>query len=172
MSRPSIENLRLAREGALQETLERLDLRDALEQFVAVDRIVRRTELPGLHGLTQPDPLVGDEHVVVVVAGGGAVDLAQLRDRVERVRGARGRGPGDDRRRQLLQRLGRQAVRLRRERRIADRIVKAERIEARGEVPEAANRLGKIEGGDACLKIADGLGPAFAAEGRSGEVSP
>jgi hypothetical protein len=41
---------------------------------------------------------------------------------------------------------------LRRERRIADRIVKAERIETRGEVPEAANRLCKIEGGDARAK--------------------
>ena len=32
--------------------------------------------------------------------------------------------------------------------------MKAERIEARGQVAEAANRLGKIEGGDAGLNIA------------------
>jgi len=92
--------------------------------------------------------------VVVVVAGGGAVDLAQLRDRLERVRGARGRGSGDDRRRQLLQRLGRQAVRLRRERRIADRIVKAERIELCRKVTESADRFGEIKGSNSCLKIA------------------
>ena len=143
---------RLAGERAMQEALERLDLRDAGEQLVAVDWIVGRTELARLDRLPQPHALVGHEHVVVVVAGGRAVDLAQLRDRLERVRRAGRRRSGDDRRRQLRQRVGREAVRLRRQRRIADRIVIAERIEARGEVAEAAERLREVEGGDAGLQ--------------------
>ena len=172
---------RLAGERAMQEPLERLDLRDASEQLVAVDRIVGRAELPGLDRLPQPHALVRHEHVVVVVAGGRAVDLPQLRDRLEGVRGAGGGRPRHDRRRQLLQRVGGEAVRLRRERRIADRIVKAKRIEPRGEMAEAADRLGKIEGGDAglndagdagaagargCMRVPDGIG------GRPGSKRP
>ncbi len=61
----------------MQEALEGLDLRDAVEQLVAVDRIVGRTELPRLDGLPQPHALVRHEHVVVVVAGGRTVDLSR-----------------------------------------------------------------------------------------------
>ena len=43
-------------------------------------------------------------------------------------------------------------MRLRRERRIANRIVKAERIELRGKMAEAANRLGEVERGNAGLQ--------------------
>ncbi len=159
---------RLAREGAMQEALERLDLRNTTEQLHAVDRIVWRTELAGLNGLAQPHAFVRHEYMVVVVAGGRTVDLAQLRNRVERVFSA-GRGrPRHDRRRQLLQRVGGQTVRLRRERRVADRVVKAERIETRGKVAEAANRLGKSMGcnrGRYCV-------PTVAPGGRFGGASP
>ena len=85
---------RLAGERAMQEALERLDLRDAVEQLVAVDRIVGRAELARLDRLPQPHALVGHEHVVVVVAGGRTVDLrAAWRSRRRRSRRRRRPGP-------------------------------------------------------------------------------
>ena len=108
--------------------------------------------------LPQPHPLVGHEHVVVVVPGGRAIDVAQLADRFERVRGALCRGARHDRRRQPLERFVGQAVRLRLQRRIADRIVKAERVEMRRKMAEAPDRLGEIERGDAGSATDRGVG--------------
>ncbi len=59
----------------------------------------------------------------------------------------------DDRRRQALEGVGGQPVRLRRERGVADRIVKAERIDLRREVAEAANGFGQRVRGDAGLEV-------------------
>ena len=144
---------RLARERPVQEALEGLHFGNAIEQFEAVDRIDRRPELPRFNGLPQPRAFVGDEHMAVVVTGGRAVDLTQPHNGLERIRGA-GRGRARyDRRRQFLQRVSSQAVRLLSQRRVADRIVKAKRIELCRQVAKAADFSGQGEGGNAGLHV-------------------
>jgi len=97
----------------------------------------------------------------VSAAGGSMADVAQVlvylpepSDCLKGVRGAGGGRARHDRRRQLLQRVGGEAVRLRSEGWIADRIVKAERIELCRKVTESADRFGEIKGSNSCLKIA------------------
>jgi len=141
-----------------------------IEQLGGVDRIVRRTELAGLDGVPQPDPLVGHEDVVVIVAGRRTIDLAKLGNRFQGVRRPRGGRPRNDRCRQRLEEIRRQPVRLRRQRRIADRIMEAERIEVRGEMSEAANRFGEVETGDAGLENLGRSGPAIARNRRIGRI--
>ena len=68
---------RLAGKRAMQESLESLHLRQALEKGDGVDRIVRRPELARFDGVPQPSALFGDEHVRVVVADARAVQAAQ-----------------------------------------------------------------------------------------------
>ncbi len=65
---------RLAGERSVQELLERLDVRQPLEQAARIDRIGRRLEPPRLDRVAQPAALLGHEDVREVVAGGGAVD--------------------------------------------------------------------------------------------------
>ncbi len=101
---------RLAGERALQEALEHLDLRDAVEQLAAVDGIGGRAEAPRLDGFTQPHAFVGHEHLGEVVAARGAVDRAQPLDGLEGIGGAGGHRPADDARGQRLERVGREAV--------------------------------------------------------------
>ncbi len=73
---------RLARKRSLQEALERLDLRQAIEKLGGIDGIGRRAETPALRRLTEPLPLFRHEHMRVVVAGRRAIDPAQSLDRV------------------------------------------------------------------------------------------
>ena len=91
--------------------------------------------------------------MAVVVAGRGAVDIAQPRDGLERVGGAGRSRSRHDRRRQLLQCVGGQAVRLRIQRGIANRIMKAQRIELGRQVAEAANLSRQGKGGNAGLHV-------------------
>ena len=74
---------RLAGKGPVQEALEHLDLRDAIEQRLGAFRIHRRQEAARLGGMAQPLAFLGHEHVRVVEAGGRAVDAPQLLDRLE-----------------------------------------------------------------------------------------
>ena len=77
---PLDREARLARERALQEALERLDLRQPIEQRDRIDRIGRRAEASALGRLAQPLALFGHEHVRVVVAGRRTVDAAERLD--------------------------------------------------------------------------------------------
>ncbi len=138
----------LAGESAVQEPFERLDPRDPVEQFAAVDRIGRRPVAPRLDRLTQPHPLVGHEDVGEVVARGRAVDGAQPFDGLVGAGRAADHRPADDAGRQAAQHVGGQAVRLRMQRRVADRSVEADRIEPGRQVPVAADRLGQGDGGE------------------------
>ena len=95
----------------MQESLEDLDLRDAIEQRLGAGRIDRRQEPAGLGRVPQPVALFGHEHVGVVEAGGRAVDAAQLLDRLERVGRCLGDRAADERRRQPLQIVVGDAVR-------------------------------------------------------------
>ena len=60
---PFDREARLARERPVQEALERLDLREAIEQRDRVDRIGRGAEPPGFGRMPQPVALFGDEHM-------------------------------------------------------------------------------------------------------------
>ena len=71
---PFDREARLAGEGAVQEALEGLDLRQPVEQRRRVDRIGRGAEAAGLRRLAQPLALGRHEHVRVVVAGRRTVD--------------------------------------------------------------------------------------------------
>ena len=165
---PLDRKARLAGERAVQEALEGFNLRDAIEQLLAVNRIVGRPELRRLHCLTQPYPLIGHEHVVVVVAGRRTVDLTEAADGFKGIGRAGGGGPGHDRGRQGPQSVAGEPVRLRRQRRIADRIVKAERIELGRQMAESANRLGECMGGNRGIYA----GPAFGPGSLGAMVSP
>ena len=86
---------------------------------------------PGLLGrVAQPGPLLGLLHVVVVVAGGAAVDPAQALDRLGGGAGPRGHRAPHGPRRERLQLGLRQSVRRRIELGVAHG-GRAERIEAR-----------------------------------------
>ena len=103
---------RLAGERAMQELLERLDLRDAVEQLVRVDGIAGRPELAGFDRLPQPHPFLRHEDMVVVVARRCAINRAESLDGLQGVGRAFGGGPADDRCRQPRQGVAGQAVRL------------------------------------------------------------
>ena len=109
--------------------------------------IHRRQEAARFRGVAQPLALLGHEDVRVVEAGRRAVDAAQLLDGLEGVgRGFRGRA-ADERRRQRPQVVVGDAVRARRQRRVAGRR-RAERVDARGQMAVAADRLGQVGGAD------------------------
>ena len=84
---------------------------------------------------------------------------------------ALGDGPADDRGRQPRQRLAGQPVRLRIQRRVADRIGKAERIEPRRQVAEAADGFRQIErrNGRGRVRRANAFGGARVADSISGD---
>ena len=111
----------LAGEGALQEALERLDLRQPIEQGSRVDRIGRRAETPGFGRLPQPLALRRHEHVRVVVAGRRTVDPTQRLDGVVRRRAGIDQRAGYEARRQRTQILIGDAVCFREQRRVAGR---------------------------------------------------
>jgi len=116
---PLEREARLAGKRALQEPLEHLDLRDAIEDRFDAVRVHRRQEAPGLGRLAQPHPLLGDEHVRVVEAGRRTVDAAQPLDGLEGVGGRLGGGAIDQGCRQLPQVVVADPVRRGRKRGIA-----------------------------------------------------
>ena len=79
MSSPSIEKRVLPGKRAVEEALERLDLRQPVEERDRADGIGRRAEPPAFGRLPQPLALLGHEHVGVVVARGRAVDPPEAR---------------------------------------------------------------------------------------------
>ena len=81
---PFDREARLAREGALQESLEHFDLRDAIEQRFGARRIERRQKPAGLGRVSQPVALLGHEDVRVVESGRRAIHAAKLLDRLVR----------------------------------------------------------------------------------------
>ena len=137
-----------ARERALQEALEGLDLGHPIEQIARVDRILRWPEAARLDRIAQPHTFIRHEDVVVVMSGGAAIDRTQSLDGVERAGRAFGGGPADDVCRQSCQHVCRQSVRFGLQRGIADGIGDAERIEARPEMAKTANGFSKVEGSD------------------------
>ncbi len=124
--------LLLAQVGLVHEALERVDLRQALEQRLLLLVGERLAELPGLDLLPQPQALLVRRDVLDLVGDRAAVGLAQMRQRVgERLAGDvdaqdPGRDPGHQ--------LGRELERLRVERRVALGLA-AERIELGGQMP-------------------------------------
>ena len=80
---PFDREARLAGEGAVQESLEHFDLRDAIEQRFSARRIHRWQEASRLGRMAQPVALLGHEDMRVVESGGRAIDPAQLFDRLE-----------------------------------------------------------------------------------------
>ena len=139
---------RLAGEAAVQEPLEGLDLRQPIEQRDRIDRIGRRAEPPALRRIAQPAPLLGHEHVRVVVAGRRAVDAAQRLDHVVHGRGVLAKRRRNQARRHRAQVLLGDAVVLRKERGVAERLAQAERIEPGREVPVAPDRLRQVDRAD------------------------
>ena len=116
---PFDREARLAGKRPLQEALERLDLRQPIEQLDRIDRIGGGAEAAALRRLPQPLALLGHEHVRVVVADGRAVDPPQRLDRVERRRHALERS-GNQARGQPPQIVVGDAVRGSEERRVAE----------------------------------------------------
>ena len=149
---------RLAWERALQEALERFDLRQAIEQLDRIDRIRRRAEAAALGGLPEPLALVRHEHVRVVVARLRAVDSPQRLDGIVRRRHVLERSC-DETRRQALQIVAGDSVSLGEKRRIADGRLAAQRIEPRREMSVSPNGFGEVdraddlvEGGGGCWR--------------------
>ena len=124
----------------MQEALEGLDLGDAVEEGLGVDRGHGRAKTSGLDRESQPLAFFGHEDLREVVARPRAVGLPQ---------GGEGRGgiglplgqrPAHDAGRQVVELLLGDAVAFGGQRRISGR-AGAQRVDLRGEVPVAANRL-------------------------------
>ena len=135
---PLDRELLLAQEGLVQVALERLDLRQPLQQRALLVGVERRPVRAPLDRLAQPDAPVVAGDVLDLVGDRAAVGVLQVRQRVgERVAGDR---DAQDRRGDLPHQLGRQVHGLRVERRVAARR-RAERVEPRGEVAVHPVRL-------------------------------
>ena len=107
---PLDREARLAGERPVEEALEALDLRNPVQQLAAADRILRRAEPRRLDRPAEPLPLLGYEHLVVVVTGRAAVDRPQLLDHLVGMGRARGGRSADDVGGQLAKRVRVQAV--------------------------------------------------------------
>jgi hypothetical protein len=130
--------LLLAEERLVQVALERLDLRQALEQRALLVGVKRGPVRAPLDRLAQPDATVVPGDVLDLVGDRAAVGLLKVGERV-RERLARN-GDAQDRRGDLPHQLGRQVHGLRVERRVAARR-RAQRVEPRREVAVHAVRL-------------------------------
>ena len=135
---PLDRELLLTEERPVEELLEAFSLDEPLEQLLLLVGRERRAVVAGLDRLPQPDALLVIRDVLDLVGHRPAVGPAQVREDLgERV--ARD-VDAEDRRRDLLHDLGREAEALRLERGIADGL-RAERIEMRGEMAVRAERL-------------------------------
>src|SRR5690606_29123991 len=105
-----------------------------------VERAGRRGEAARLGGLTQPGALFRVAHMLVIVADGAAVDLAQALDGLPGGAAPRGDRAADQARGQRVERRHRDAVEPGLQRWVADGL-HAERIELRAQVPELAYGL-------------------------------
>ncbi len=137
----------------MKKALEDLDPGDPVEQLDGVHRVLRRPELPGLDGAAEPLALCGHEDVVVIVAGGGAIDRAQALDGLQRMCSVLGRRSPHNRGRQASEHLVAQPVRFGLERRIANGLDHPERIEPRRKVPEPPDRLRQPVRGERRLRV-------------------
>ena len=144
---PFDREARLAGERPVQETLERLDLRQPVEQRDRVDRIGGLAEPSVLGGLAEPLALCRHEHLRVIVARRGAVDAAERRHQLLHVRRLVVQWRRDQIRRNTPQVVFGQAMCFRLERRIAWRL-RPERIELRGKMAIPPDRLGQVDGRD------------------------
>jgi hypothetical protein len=146
---------RLARERAMEEALEHLDVGQPVEQRNGIDRIGGRAVAAALDGLAQPVPFVRHENVRKIVPRRRAVDRLQPLDDVPHRLGALGDGAGDDRRGQRAEVGLGDAVRLGQQRVIAERPA-AERVDARGEVAVAADGLRQVARADDDVEVQRG----------------
>jgi hypothetical protein len=138
---------RLAGKRALQETFERFDLRQAIEQRERIDRVGRRPETSFFNRVAEPAALFRHEHVRIVVTLRRAIHAAERVDDVQHVRGGvseRGRDQIRGERPQIG--IG-DTVGRREKRRIALR-ARTQRIDLSGEMSVAADRLGEVDGAD------------------------
>ena len=137
----------LAGEGPVQELLERLDVRQPVEQSNRIDRIVRRA-IPGrLDHLAQPFPFLRNEDVRDVVARRRTVNRPQTLDDIPHRVCALGHGTIEQRRRKRAKVGFSDAVRLGPKRGIAHRPA-AKRIDFGREVAVTPNRLREVDGAD------------------------
>ena len=141
----------LGLEGAVQEALERLDLREAVEQRHRVDWIDGGAELAVLHRRAQPLALFGHEHMRVVVTGGRAIDRAEPVHDIEHAGRAVGEWRGDDRRGKSAEVVIGHAVRGRVEGWIAQRC-RTEGVELGSQVSVASDRLRQVDRADGLLQ--------------------
>ena len=134
---PLDRELLLAEERAAEVALEALDLGQALEQAALLVGSQRSPVAPGLDRRAQPDALLVVGDVLDLVRARAAVGLSQPRQHVgQRLAGdVDAEDVGRDQALELGGQLRLEALRL--ERRVADRL-RAERIEAGGEVPVGA----------------------------------
>ena len=130
-------------EGGVQEALEAFHLRQPLEQRAPLLGRQGRAEGAVLGDAVQPGALGEVLDVVVVVADGAGVDLAQAVDRVEAGARLRAGGGPDDGGRQRGERGGVDAMRGRVEHRVAGR-GRAERVDPGGEVAELADAARQV----------------------------
>ena len=155
--------LLLAQERLVQVALERLDLRQALQQRALLVGVERRAVRAPLDRLAQPHAPVVAGDVLDLVGDRAAVGLLEVRQGVgERV--ARD-GDAQDRRGDLPHQLRSQVHRLRVERRVAARR-RAERVEPRGEMAVHPVRLDDGGGG------LDGLEQDLAGRARDVRLAP
>ncbi len=138
---------RLARERAVQEPLERLDVRQPVEQRNRIDRIGRRAIPSRLDRLAQPLPFLRNEDVRDVVARRRTVNRPQPLDDVPHRVCAFGHGTIEQRRRKRAKVGFSDAVRFRPKRGIAHRPA-AKRIDFGREVAVTPNRLRQVDGAD------------------------
>ena len=152
----------------MQELLEGVHPGQALEQALRVLTLHPLGEAARLDRLPQPEPLLGVVDVPEVVAGGVAVDLAQLVDGLPGGGGALGYWAADDESGQRLQVLVGDPVEGRVERRVPRRLA-PERVEPRGPVPEVPYVPDVLGGPDGLLHVH--LGGHLLAVGR-GHLNP
>jgi hypothetical protein len=88
MSTPSTEKRFCPKERPVQELLEGIDPREALEEPLCVLVLHAAAEALGLHRLPEPKPLLRLSYVAEVVTGRLAVDSPELVHRLLRRLGA------------------------------------------------------------------------------------
>ena len=138
---------RLAHEVLVEEPLERLDLRDPIQQLDLPDLLLRSAVGAGFDVLSQPLAFLGHEDVSEVEADARAIHLAQQDDRLPGVLRDFGQRSADQAGRQRPQ-LGRgDAMRFWVERRITDRR-RAQWVDRRCQVAVPPDRLREIHSAD------------------------
>ena len=134
---------RLAWIGAVEEALERLDLREALEEGDVAPWVGREAVALGLDGVVEPAAGGRIGYLGELVAGSREVDLPEALERLEGARRLGGAGAADGPGGHRLEVGEGEPVRRRVERWVG-RVIAGERIEPGRAVAERADRLGKL----------------------------